>query len=183
MFKISHVGEDQITITKRAHHFETYQLWEKGNSLTRRFVSTVICYADPARDPKAQDDATAQHTGPRKFPLPRTNKRYEMYIQEIPGVSSHSLSFSDVVQGGTRGGKLVRLYLRRKFETTQDEAGDIRLWRGVRAGHPRRNGNLLSEIRMMRETITPSDYSAEGSSPHCFYYPYFPCDEITGADI
>jgi hypothetical protein len=92
MFKVPHDGEECSTMTKKPHRFEIYETWS-GNTFKRRFVSTVTCYADPARDPKARADGNIPQPGDaRTFPLPRTNERYNMIIKEVPGVSSHIFS-------------------------------------------------------------------------------------------
>jgi len=89
MFKVPHGGEERSTMTKKPHRFEIYETWS-GNTFKRRFVSTVTCYADPTRDPKARADRNIPQPGEeRTFPLPRTNERYQMIIKEVPGVSSH----------------------------------------------------------------------------------------------
>ena len=117
MFKIAHDGEEHLTLTKRPGRFEMYETWS-GNTFKRRFVSTVVCYVDPARDPKAKAEGKVSLPSEvRIFPLWRTNQRYQMYIQEVTDVSSHipSLltwrsnvpldrrSFDCVSEGITRG--------------------------------------------------------------------------------
>jgi len=86
MFKIPRDGEERPTLTKRPGRFEIYETWS-GNTFTRRYVSTVSCYADPTRDPVAMAQGTiSPHGEARMFPLSRTNHRYQMYIHEVLGV-------------------------------------------------------------------------------------------------
>lgn len=92
MYKVPHDNEESPTITKSPHRFEMYENWNHGNSVTRRFVSTVTCYANPFKDPNTKDDG-----GPRIFPLPHTNERYQMYIEDVRGVSFPPFCISNVV--------------------------------------------------------------------------------------